>query len=200
MAILIDGYNLLHATDVFCDHPHPQPVEKLHQALIDHLLTLIDAAEASRTTIVFDAKGRRARARRQLQYRNVTVHYSARSETADTLIDELIQLHPAPRQLTVVSSDHQVHRSARRRKAKAIDSEVWYAQQVRRKRARTPIDQAARPIPSESVEFPPEILVAIKTESSPIPQAPFPASYLADVEREWAAGNTKGCRHPRKRK
>ena len=41
-------------------------------------------------------------------------------------MEEYIELHTAPRNLTVVSSDHRVQRAAKRRRAQAIDSNLWY--------------------------------------------------------------------------
>jgi predicted RNA-binding protein with PIN domain len=136
MAILIDGYNLLHVTGIFSDAVGPGSVEKLHLALINFLATALDPAELPQTTIVFDAKGRRAGSRRTFRSGDITVHYSARHEDADTLIAELIGQHTTPRRLVVVSSDHQVQRAARRRRAKAVDSDVWYAELLRRRRDR----------------------------------------------------------------
>jgi hypothetical protein len=39
----------------------------------------------------------------------------------------LIRKHSSPRALTVVSSDHRLHRAARRRRATPIDSDRWVA-------------------------------------------------------------------------
>ena len=47
-------------------------------------------------------------------------------EDADSLIEELIQKNSTPKNLTVVSSDHRLHRAALRRKATPIDSDVWF--------------------------------------------------------------------------
>ena len=41
------------------------------------------------------------------------------------LIEELIAAHATPKRLTVVSSDHRIQVSARRRGALAVDSEPW---------------------------------------------------------------------------
>ncbi|MCA9102148.1 MAG: NYN domain-containing protein, partial [Planctomycetales bacterium] len=74
----------------------------------------------------------------------ITVHYAADYDDADELIEELIRRDSAPRQLTVVSSDHRLQRAARRRRATAIDSDVWFGQllQQRRERAGEPVDFA----------------------------------------------------------
>ncbi|MDP7205446.1 MAG: NYN domain-containing protein, partial [Pirellulaceae bacterium] len=56
----------------------------------------------------------------------LTIHFSRDHENADALLEEYITANDAPRQLTVVSSDHRVQRAASRRRATAIDSDTWY--------------------------------------------------------------------------
>lgn len=62
------------------------------------------------------------------QQHGITVRYATEHESADELLEELISKASAPRKLTVVSSDHRVQRAAKRRKARAVDSDVWYAE------------------------------------------------------------------------
>ena len=52
--IIIDGYNLLHASGVFGDARGPLGFEQSRRALLDHLLELL-GAEAEQTIVVFDA-------------------------------------------------------------------------------------------------------------------------------------------------
>ena len=148
MEYLIDGYNLLHVTDIFVDNVGAGPLTRLHAALLDYLAACLAPEQCQRTTVVFDAKGRRATTRRMVQYAGMTVHYAARTEDADTLIAELVRNHHSPRQLTVVSSDHQVQRSAKRRRAKTVDSDVWYSDLRRGRLAgkpAPPIGNASKP-------------------------------------------------------
>ena len=53
------------------------------------------------------------------------MHFAVGYGEADTLMEEYIKQHTAPRNLTVVSSDHRVQRAAKRRRAQAIDSNLW---------------------------------------------------------------------------
>lgn len=142
MAILIDGYNLLHVTGIFADATGPGSLQKLHAKFIQFLATALDPAEVARTEVVFDAKGRHSGTRRMFRIGDLTVHYASRDEDADTYLAELIAGHSTPRRLIVVSSDHQVQRAARRRRAKAVDSHVWYAELIKSRRQR---DQRAQP-------------------------------------------------------
>ena len=70
----------------------------------------------------------------------------------------MITADTAPRRSTVVSSDHRVQRAARRRKARAVDSEIWYETAIRKRREGSAgaADDAAKPasVPSDAeVEF-----------------------------------------------
>jgi predicted RNA-binding protein with PIN domain len=171
MQYLIDGYNLLHVTNVFVKSVGPGSVGRLHVALLDFLASVLDPAECERTTVVFDAKGRLAGQRRTMQHAGIIVHYAARTEDADTLIAELIQDHHSPRNLTVVSSDHQVQRAAKRRRAKSVDSDAWYGELRRRIRER-------------------ESQTTVTTDPSAVAN-PFPPEYLAEVTREIEQSNQR---------
>ncbi len=137
MALLIDGYNLLHATGIFGRGVGPGSLERSRQGLLSFLAASIPPEELRHTTIVFDAESAPPGLPRTVDHDGMTVRYATEYEDADSLIEELIAKHSAPRSLTVVSSDHRLHRAARRRKAKPVDSEVWYAELVRQRRERS---------------------------------------------------------------
>ena len=61
------------------------------------------------------------------------------------MIEDLIEADRSPRTLIVVSSDHRLHRAARRRGATAVDSERWFADLRRGKEATKPVDGNAKP-------------------------------------------------------
>ena len=136
MALIIDGYNLLNASGVFGRGRGPNSLERSRVALLDFLAEYLDPVELSGTRIAFDAKDAPPGLPRESVYRGLTVQFAARHEEADDLIEELIRAESAPRKLTVVSSDHRLQRAARRRKATAIDSDVWFDQVVARRRER----------------------------------------------------------------
>jgi predicted RNA-binding protein with PIN domain len=134
MALLIDGYNLLHASGILPRNVGPATLERARSALVDFLATAIDAAELSRTTIVFDAKEAPPGLPDAYDHAGMTILFARDYDDADVLLIELIRLDSAPRKLTVVSSDHQVQRAARRRRAKAVDSDRWCAELLRDRR------------------------------------------------------------------
>lgn len=129
MALIIDGYNLLNAVGIHAPQHGPQNLEGARGALLQFLAATLSTEERQRTAVVFDAGPEAPRGLPRMTVdREMTIHFAAQYDDADTLIEELIRSDSAPRNLTVVSSDHRIQRAARRRKAEAIDSEVWYAQ------------------------------------------------------------------------
>lgn len=134
MSILIDGYNLLHASGILGRGRGSGYLQRSRQALMNFLAESLDEKEASRCTVVFDASDSAPKGLpRTLAYRGITVKFASGLPSADELIEQLIQADNSPRTLTVVSSDHRLQRAARRRKAKPIDSEQWFHGVVRRR-------------------------------------------------------------------
>ncbi len=157
MSLLIDGYNLLHASGILGRGMGPGSLERSRNALLNFLAESLAERQLTRTTIVFDAREAPPGLPRTFVHRGVTVRFAPRGTDADTLIEELIEEESAPRRLTVVSSDHRLHRAARRRRAKAIDSDVWYGQVVRsrieRARSKRPAGKPVGPISDVEVRF-----------------------------------------------
>ncbi|NMC19953.1 MAG: hypothetical protein GYA33_05970 [Thermogutta sp.] len=139
ITFLVDGYNLLNACGVEAapGPPGTPELDRARQGLLDFLAEVLTAEEVSRTMLVFDAHGPRWKRPVEESYRGLTVRFAVQYPDADTLLEQLIARHTAPRQLTVVSSDHRVQRAARRRRAKFIDSDDWYAALCRRLRNRS---------------------------------------------------------------
>jgi uncharacterized protein len=136
MPLLIDGYNLLHISGILGRDRGPGGLQASRLALLNFLAASIDPKELPRTTVVFDAGDPPWGMPQRIEHRGIAVRFAAKYESADELIEELIQTESAPRRLVVVSSDHRIQRAARRRKAQAVDSDVWYAELVRIRRQR----------------------------------------------------------------
>jgi predicted RNA-binding protein with PIN domain len=132
MALLIDGYNLLNATGIGAGEGKGSTLHRARLALLNFLARVLDPREAAHTTVVFDAQASPPGLPKVFVHHGLTVRFAARHVDADSLIEELILADTAPRRLTVVSSDHRVQRAARRRGARAVDSDVWYGQTARR--------------------------------------------------------------------
>ncbi|HEV3345216.1 MAG TPA: NYN domain-containing protein [Pirellulales bacterium] len=184
MTLIIDGYNLLHATGLGGEGAGRGSLERSRLALLKFLARSIDAAELPATTVVFDARHAPRGLPATLRYRGITVRFAAGYENADELIEELIRADSSPRRLTVVSSDHRLHRAAHRRRAEAVDSDVWYAEMERRRPPVTTEEPPCKPshtAPGE-LEF---WLSRFADESEAAPPEVdeiFPPGYGEDVE------------------
>src|SRR5688572_10071633 len=108
MALLIDGYNLLHVTDIFGGAGAGTELHRTRLALLDFLAAAMDDRERSQTAIVFDAAGAPPGLPSSLVHNDIKVHFARRHSDADELIEELLDQHHAPRGLLVVSSDHRI--------------------------------------------------------------------------------------------
>jgi uncharacterized protein len=158
MALLIDGYNLVHVAGILGQGVGPGSLQRARLALLNFLAESLEPGDLARTTVVFDSHDAPWGLPRQVDHRGITVRFATQYEEADDLIEELIRADSAPRRLVVVSSDHRIQRAARRRRAKAMESDVWYAELVRARRER---DQArsdaparpAVPLLQEDVEY-----------------------------------------------
>jgi predicted RNA-binding protein with PIN domain len=128
MALLIDGYNLLHATAIVGRGKELTELHRSREALLGFLAQSIELAERKHTTIVFDAAGAPPGLPRTVIHDEITVHFARDYADADAMLEDLISANDTPRSLVVVSSDHRVQRAARRRKAQPIDSDRWYAE------------------------------------------------------------------------
>lgn len=191
MPLLIDGYNLLHASGILGRGIGPGGLERSRTALLNFLAESLDARQLAGTTVVFDARTAPPGLPRQSEYHGMTVRFAERGSDADQEIEQLIAADSAPRRLTVVSSDHRLHRAARRRRAKAIDSDRWYAEILRRRidraRTRSPTRKPAEPPTEGEVRFwlkqfgLDEVEPPSHSADNPMTDNPFPPGYGEDV-------------------
>jgi predicted RNA-binding protein with PIN domain len=128
MSLLIDGYNLLHVTGIVGKGTGAGSFQRSREALLRFLATSLSTDERKNATIVFDAAEAPPGLPRTLTFEGMTVRYATGYPDADTLIEELILRDHVPRSLLVVSSDHRIQRAARRRRARPIDSDLWYSE------------------------------------------------------------------------
>lgn len=186
MALIIDGYNLIHAANILGRGVGPGGLERARIALLEFLVASYDQQQRRAIVVVFDAEHAPPGLPRTVDYHGITVRFSAGYRDADELIEELIQKHSAPRKLTVVSSDHRIHRAAKRRRATPVDSDVWYAEAVRRR-----IERRAQQDAESQEQIAPGSLVSpgeIARWSRELAQEGldpiFPPDYGADLNEE----------------
>jgi predicted RNA-binding protein with PIN domain len=135
--LLIDGYNLIgpvaaprsfvSSRQRASGNPAPRSWlqverQKLLERLSEHLGDLV----RERTCVVFDAKNAPRGRSSEGSYQSIQVRYAVDYPEADDLLEEIIRNHPAPKHLSVISSDHRVQAAARRRKAAYFDADPWY--------------------------------------------------------------------------
>ncbi len=124
---IIDGYNVLHVNGYIDSRKvGPGTLEKARNLLLGLLVKHMDVDDRRRTIVVFDSSEPNLPGR--MTVNEVMVEFANQHDSADELIGLLIARHSAPRQLTVVSSDHQVQRSATVRGATAVDADDWIDQ------------------------------------------------------------------------
>jgi predicted RNA-binding protein with PIN domain len=127
MKILIDGYNLLHASGVFGAVRGPGGFEASRRALLDAVAGLLGDLR-NHTTVVFDAAEAPPGLPARYAHDGIDVRFARDHASADALIEELIEDHDAPGALTVVSADNRIITAARRRRAKAVSSHEWFTE------------------------------------------------------------------------
>ena len=156
MSLLIDGYNLLYAVGIVGRDTGGVGLQRSLTAMLNFLAETIAPDLLRRTTVVFD--GVAPGFPLQGDYQGVMVQFAGRGHDADSLLEELILANTAPRRLVVVSSDHRLQRAARRRKARPVDSDVWYRELIAQQRARRQREQQstgrpAVPLLEEDVDY-----------------------------------------------
>ncbi len=197
MALLIDGYNLLHASGILGRGVGPGSLERSRRALLNFLAESLEESVLRKTTVVFDAREAPPGLPRQLTHQGLTVRFAEQGGDADALIEELIAADSSPRRLTVVSSDHRLHRAARRRNAKPVDSDLWYADTLRkrieRQRKKPTTAKPSGPASEAEVRYwlrqfgldERDVPSEAPSERAESPtDNPFPPGYAEDVDEE----------------
>jgi predicted RNA-binding protein with PIN domain len=187
MALLIDGYNLLHVTEIFGAPGKGTDLHRSRLALLDFLTAAIGERMRRQSTIVFDATGAPPGLPRILNHGGITVHFARRHSDADELIEELLEQHPTPRELLVVSSDHRVQRAARHKGASFVNSEKWYAELRAAQRSHFATGENATRKPDSDISRDEVAYWADEFAEAPPDDTdanPFPDGYADDVLEE----------------
>jgi predicted RNA-binding protein with PIN domain len=137
MPVLIDGNNLQPAA--WSGEPQ-RPVGRM---MMCRFLGEWARRFGHRVRVVFDGVEPHTAVAEQIADPDIQVRYSGPDETADDVLMRLIRDDSAPRRLLVVSSDRQIARAARRRRAESIRSDGFWGR-VQRDLSR-PRTQPAEP-------------------------------------------------------
>jgi len=125
---LIDGYNLWWNTGEFGPDNDDGTLQGARDSLTHWLVTTLPTNLREKTVLVFDAKNPPPNRGFLFNHSGLTVHFAVGYPDADTLMEEYILIHHAPRNLTVVTSDHRIQRAAKRKRATATDADHWARQ------------------------------------------------------------------------
>ncbi len=129
MDTIVDGYNLIFCCGWEGTAKTSLALEQARNRLIRELAERIPVESRAHLTIVFDAKKTPVKeTQREYTASGFQVVFASDHEEADSLIEELIRTHAAPKSLTVVSNDNRLKTAARRRKAISVDCESWLRQ------------------------------------------------------------------------
>jgi predicted RNA-binding protein with PIN domain len=121
-AYLIDGYNLIHALGMIQKQMAPGGLETSRQRLLEFLTAAFTSNDAD-VTIVFDAMSNTAGGKRSQEHAGLHIRFAPRTQSADDLIEELLEQSPQPDHLTVISNDMRLQTAARRQGARAWSHE-----------------------------------------------------------------------------
>lgn len=128
--LLIDGYNLLFALGwTPARRPRPSDSEvtlrQCRERLSAELARRLPGAMVGKSVIVYDSANSRNGLPVHQYSRGTHLYFSIAYNSADEALQEILQYHPSPKQLVLISSDHAVQRKATARGARCIESEDW---------------------------------------------------------------------------
>jgi len=123
MSYLIDGYNLLHALGRLTGWSGRGALQGARGWLLRQLRQAHGPEEV--VTVVFDAATAPPGARERKNEGGLHFVF-AQGETADDVIEDLIQAEANPRQLTVISDDHRLQNAGRRRGCNVLGCLDYY--------------------------------------------------------------------------
>jgi hypothetical protein len=154
MRLLIDGYNVMHAKGLPSKPLGPEGFRKARTRFLNELAAALGPFEALEATVVFDAATNPGERPERSTHKGMTVLYAIGDESADARIERLIAEHPAPKALTVVSSDHRLKKAAARRKARALTADEFLSHLESPRRTPRPSPAPSPPEPSRAPALP----------------------------------------------
>lgn len=125
IVLLIDGYNVIGPVAAPGRGASLDWLAIERQRLLQRLVEHLDEPVRMRTCVVFDAKDAPKQFQSRYQHRGIDVWFAVDYPEADDLLEEIIAQHPAPKTLSVVSSDRRIAVAARRRRAGCFGSAEW---------------------------------------------------------------------------
>ena len=118
---LIDGYNLIHALCLIQRQLAPGGLEESRRRLLDFLAEAF-GSRAANVTIVFDAQHAPPGVKRLHEHHGLHIRFAPRKQSADDVIEALIEAERQPDMLSVVSDDRRLQNAARQHGARALSN------------------------------------------------------------------------------
>lgn len=136
MPIILDTFNVLHTVGVL-----PPDLAGID---VQGLVGLLKSSRYRDEKVILACDGK-PQPDLIIREPNMTIRFSGPGNPADDLIGQLVRASTAPRRLIVVSTDHAVQRTARKRRCQVLTSEAFLAQLA--EDAKIKIDPASAPSP-----------------------------------------------------
>ncbi|MCY2965675.1 MAG: NYN domain-containing protein [Planctomycetota bacterium] len=146
--LLIDGYNLLHAAGLALTRYRQGEMQRRRERLLREVAEKLTLAERARATVIFDARDPTVDRPHRTIYAGLRVIFARPEGDADVVITKWLEAHQAPRHVTLVSSDRELQRGARRVGAQFLESRDFLEELRRRKEpsATTAKSDDAKPV------------------------------------------------------
>ncbi|MEW6200254.1 MAG: NYN domain-containing protein [Planctomycetota bacterium] len=132
MPVVIDGNNLLHAA-----RTAETSTLLIGRSMLCDAIGRWAQRRNERVHMVFDGPAPPPPLAGQIGHPAIEVTYSGTGTSADSVLTEMLETDSAARRLLVVSSDREIVRAARRRRARSMGSEEFW-RQVQRDLSRPP--------------------------------------------------------------
>lgn len=188
----------MHAAGIARKRYGPGDLERCRLKLNLKLRKMLSADVIARAIVVYDAFESVSDDARLASDTGLTILFAPQGCDADGEIERLLKSHSAPKQVVVVSSDHRLHKAARRRKARCVDSEEFLAgvELPDNSAASAPATSPAIPVDStrdagslmKELEDRMKQLDTLETPDS-ADGLPFDDSYLRGLEQDLNEGN-----------
>lgn len=126
MPVVIDGNNLLYAA-----RAADTTALLLGRAMLCGAVGRWARQKNQQVTVIFDGPAPDGQRKAQVECPGVQTAYSGAGKSADAVVIQFIEAHSAPRSLLVVSTDREIVRAARRRRARPVRSEDFWERMQR---------------------------------------------------------------------
>ena len=133
MALLIDGYNLIYASEKWGDMMDKGDIERARHTMISDLSEYVGTMKR-RIIVVFDGRTGHYKGPEKMSfaYGNVEILFTGREMKADEKIEETVKQAVHPGEITVVTSDRHLQRKVRALGAAVKESRDFRTEVFRR--------------------------------------------------------------------